>query len=198
VFLGSIGQDKIARYDSTDFTDAAASVELYIDGYSASPRTIVHGRPIGGGELNVSVSRALLGTERNRKREWMPVSLGTPKSESLCSSFSRYNPLYVRWASWPDRQRTRNSLVAEGLVITKLHGNGSCEKIFGRAVSIKTSAVIHLKFFIFLGIFRFPFRATASRKVDVLVFEFRYRDRVDRFLNELLKPPRKVSLELDS
>src|SRR5947207_14620484 len=29
VFPGSIGQDKIARYDSTDFTDVAASVELY-------------------------------------------------------------------------------------------------------------------------------------------------------------------------
>jgi len=70
VFLGSIGQDKIARYDSTDFTVAAASVELYIDGYSASRRTIVHGRPIGGGgEPNVSVSRALSGTERNRKRD---------------------------------------------------------------------------------------------------------------------------------
>ena len=111
---------------------------------------------LGGGEPNVSVSRALLGTERNRKREWMPVSLGTPKSESLCSSFSRYNPLYVRWASWPDRQRTRNSLVAEGLVITKLHGNGSCEKIFGRAVSIKNKRCYTLEFFHFPWNIPFP------------------------------------------
>src|SRR5713226_69056 len=85
--------------------------------------------------------------------------------------------------SRPDRNHTRNSLVPKRLVALKNCGNGPCEKLANRAVTVEANTVVHPDLFSLFRILRFPTGAASVGDLNVLVFEFSYGHGIDRFLD---------------